>query len=70
MVAPDIIRADTLPDGRTYYALYEEGGQVYLCFDQTILERATKRLEIPEPGETAKDGYVTPWEKYNPSSDG
>jgi hypothetical protein len=60
------LRTTKLPDGRQAF-LVHLGKPVYVCFDPTVLERASKHLPIPWPGEpAAPDGYLTPWELYSP----
>lgn len=55
------LRTGTLPDGRTAYAVHL-GKIVNVCCATVVLDRQKKNLTIPDPGEAADDGFVTPWE--------
>jgi hypothetical protein len=69
-IMPSWFKGQRHPDGREIFAVWLEprDGTQYVCCDPSVLERADKRLSIPDPGETADDGYVTPWEQF-PSRD-
>ncbi len=55
------LRTGKIPDGRAAYAVHL-GEIVHVCFDTVVLDRQRKNLTIPDPGEAAADGFVTPWE--------
>lgn len=58
------LRTGHLPDGRQAFAIHLGVEAVHACFDVGVLDRANKRLPVPDPDEgPAPDGYVTPWER-------
>lgn len=56
-------------DGRDIFMAIEHKGRVYICCDHSILKRGAENLSIPDPGEVADDGYITPWEDAGPAPD-
>jgi hypothetical protein len=59
------LRSGRLPDGRTAF-LVLNGDKAFVCCDPVVFERKSSGLPIPDPGETAEDGFVTPWEPFSP----